>query len=440
MTSVIVLVPDTGQVLLQKNIGCSSIPSVTYLPLGATASYGQRFDVRLEKFRCEHHIITFLPVSEFILIVSVQRKDSQIDDEENYYFNCVMQDFAAGMVLLKGRVELDASAFTSCDINLHTNRLQRDFQMFSPFFEHLARNSTAPSVLLNTTEFLLSEKRKEFTDLLESFTESCECQHACIVVGGKLLCGTSKWFKDIKVAEMRLILTFIAAIHEHTSSSITDIPIYLPYTQPNTPVRLLKVQLLSEVMLCMLCEDDVKIQTILNQMDSILATRIDLFQNVLHLKDRAMPLQSQTNAHVQGFCCFSKSSRLCILSYQPHVNPPNEPRPLDKDTIRTYLCDFIKTNFEMIKHIDAQGMTVQADSSSSTQSAAVSKAPHTSGDSTDFVDDSSELYWVKKNCKVYLLGVANYIMIALFSADSPTYPMRSITTSLLDSITSCSDF
>ena len=438
MTSIIVLVPDTGQVLLQKNIGCSSsIPSVTYLPLGATSSYGQRFDVRLEKFRCEHHIITFLAVSEFILIVSVQRKDSQVDDEENYYFNCVMQDFAAGMVLLKGRAELDASAFTSCDINLHTNRLQRDFQMFSPFFDHLARSSAAPSVLLNTTEFLLSEKRKEFTELLESFTESCECLHACIIVGGKLLCGTSEWFKQIKVNEMRLILTFIAAIHEHTSSSITDIPIYLPYTNPNSPVRLLKVQLLSEVMLCMICANDVKIQTVLNQMDSVLATRIDLFQSVLHLKDRAMPLQSQANAHVQGFCCFSKTSRLCILSYQPHVSPPNEPKPLDKDTIRTYLCDFIKTNFEMIKHIDCQGSSVVNAESSSTQP---SQDPHTSEDSTDFVDDSSELYWVKKNCKVYLLGVANYIMIALFSADTPTYPMRSITTSLLDSITSCSEF
>ena len=186
MTSIIVLVPDTGQVLLQKNLCGSPIPSVTYLPLGAAFNYGQRVDSRLEKFRCENYITSFLPVSQFVIIVCVQKQDVPFDEEDRSYLNLIMQEFAAGMVFLKGRCELDSHAFVSCDINLHTNRLQRDFQMFSPFFDRLAKSEATPSLLLNTSDFIISDKRDELTDSLELFAENCECIHACIMVNGKV--------------------------------------------------------------------------------------------------------------------------------------------------------------------------------------------------------------------------------------------------------------
>ena len=454
MTSIIAIVPDTGQVLLQKNINSSSIPSVTYLPLVGTHSYGQRYDVRLEKFRCENHITSFLPVSEFVLIVSVQKNDVQVDEEYTYYMNCVMQDFAAGLVFIKGRNELSASAFTSYDINLHTNRLQREFQMFSPFFDQLVKASSAPSVLLNTCDFILSENRTELTELLENFTESCECLHACILVGGKVVCGTSEWFKLIKIPEMRLIASFVTAFHDHTLSSLADIPIYLPYSNPASPIRLLRAQLLQDAMLCMLCENDVKIQTVVNQIDQVLASKIDLIQSALHIKDRSFPIQCQVNAHVQAFCCYSKATRLSILSFSPHANVASDPavatasRTLDKETMRTFLCDFIKTNFEMIKMIDCQPQQKAATSNQDKQTGATANdnsVPQSQNqDDLDpqagFEDDLSELYWVKKNCKVFLLGVTNYIMIVLFDSETPTYPMRSISTTLLESITSKADF
>lgn len=452
MTSIIVLVPDTGQVLLQKNINSSNIPSVTYLPLGGTYTYGQRYDVRLEKFKCENHIASFLPVSEFVMIVAVQKNDVPVDEEYVYYMNCVIQDFAAGLVFIKGRNELSASAFTSYDINLHTNRLQREFQMFTPFFEQLVKSSSAPSVLLNTCDFILSDNRQELTELLETFTESCECLHSCIVVGGKIVCGTSEWFKLIKIPEMRLILSFISAFYDHTQSSLADIPIFLPYTNPASAIRLLRIQLMQDAMLCMLCENDVKLQTVINQVDQVLASRIDLIQSVLHIKDRCFPIQSQVNAHVQAFCCYSKSSRLSLLSFSPHASVTSDPsvasapRALDKETMRTFLCDFIKTNFEMIKMIDCQPSSLsqsqnnQSGATSSHNPAAADEAQSDPDLTQGFDHDQSELYWVKKNCKVFLLGVKSYIMIVLFDSETPTYPMRSIATTLLESITTKSDF
>ncbi|XP_063711162.1 protein fuzzy homolog [Symsagittifera roscoffensis] len=454
MTSIIVLVPETGQVLLQKNVNSSNIPSITYLPMGGTFTYGQRFDVRLEKFKCEHHITSFLPVSEFIMIVAVQKNEVQVDEEHTYYMNCVIQDFAAGMVLLKGRNELSGAAFTSYDINLHTNRLQREFQMFTPFFEQLIRSSSAPSVLLNTCDFILSEKRKDLNELLEGFTESCECLHACIMMGGKIVCGTSEWFKLIKIPEMRLIVSFVTSIYENTLSSISDIPVYLPYTNPAAPIRLLRVQLMQDAMLCMLCENDVKIQTVINQIEQILATKIDLIQGALHIKDRCFPIQSQANAHVQAFCCYSRTTRLSVLSFNPHTNIASDSsvaagasRTMDKDTMRTYLCDFIKTNFEMIRMIDCQPSATSLTDNNTQGANASGETPTSEEQMAKEVDssegpenDMSELYWVKKGCKVFLLGVTNYIMIVLFNSETPTYPMRSISTTLLESITSASDF
>ncbi len=255
----------------------------------------------------------------------------------------------------------------------------------------------------------------------------------------QVLCGTSEWFKQIKIMEMRLIAAFVTSMQDQTNSTLADIPIFLPYTNPNSALRLLKVQLMQDAVLCMLCADDVKLQLVLSQIESTLASKIDLLQGALHIKQRCFPLSFQPNMHIQAFCCFNKTSRLCVTSLSPQVDVAeslsNISRPFSKDDALVFLSDFFKANFEMIKSIDGQFAPAPSTSETEYELEGMDTAS-----SSNPADDCSELFWVKKNCKVYLLGVASYIITVLFNSDTPTHPMRSITTTLLESITSLSNF
>ncbi|KAK7866021.1 hypothetical protein R5R35_008536 [Gryllus longicercus] len=130
-------------------------------------------------------------------------------------------------------------------------RLKRELRACYPLVDRLLEclDTTSRVDLLGLTEVILCHENISLQALLDAYCECLGSLHGCLVARGRTLVATASWWA-LQPSERKLLALLVAGDGQATAR---DVPLFLPFTSPAVPFRLVTCALAAGVDVCALC-------------------------------------------------------------------------------------------------------------------------------------------------------------------------------------------
>ncbi|KAK7085773.1 hypothetical protein SK128_023816 [Halocaridina rubra] len=311
---------SSGVPLFVRHTGPGKAPAYALIgSLNGVHVFGESHGVTLCTTRTRNASLTWKTYHDSIRLVLIRGSECVGDSCDGTLLDLMF----SSLVLILG---LDALTTTS-----NVERLKRDLRPCYPLLDELmsrvvgSEDCLGFSHLTGCAECLLPSEQQTLQNEIDKFCETADSTYGCVMVQGKVLCGT-KNFWSLSHIELVLLPLLVA------SNFITlarDIPIYLPNKSPNVPFRMLVVRLTVNLSVATLCGPTPTLNEMIRSASSFWAPSYQVLETVSTLLpwNIAPHLLSQLDNAVIGLLLVNYDSKRCVSCV--HLSEDSRTRPLN---------------------------------------------------------------------------------------------------------------
>ncbi|CAG5130731.1 unnamed protein product, partial [Candidula unifasciata] len=263
------------------------------------------------------------------------------------------------------------------------------------------------SDITNAVDVLLPSDAGLLQSFLDAFVESADSPYGCLVIHGRVVTATKKWW-DLTATEL-LLLSFL--IGSFSSCSSRDVPIYLPQSSPTIPHRLLTFELLAHVEVCVICGPTPSLADLQREIPRFWSSATETLKSTRQIYPRNFPANIAIDANILGFLLVNTVTKRCLSS----VNA----RRQKEETIKIEKRRAILRSF--YKHVVGTYFS--------------SSVPGTEAGPAEFSHQPTDTYIVCSSYKCYAHLAGHFQIFILYSTKIPTFAMRSISQKTLQLFT-----
>ncbi|XP_078093409.1 protein fuzzy homolog [Mustelus asterias] len=207
--------------------------------LNGVHMFGSNQNVLLTSTRTDNTRVCWRVFQESITLIAMTSEE----DANDLYLSRLLDNVFSAMVLVIGLDDL---------VNLkNVERLKRDLRACYKLIDSFLAASDWIGDLTQCVDCVVSPHSDILQEALDVFVAAAaaESNFGCLVVMGKVIVATEKWWR-LAAQEVMLLAWLVGSL---APSSSRDYPIYLPHGSPTVPHRLLTFQLVPGVEVCLLC-------------------------------------------------------------------------------------------------------------------------------------------------------------------------------------------
>ena len=290
-------------------------------------------------------------------------------------------------------------------------KLKKKVKLCFPLILSFLNNSFLVSNVTHLTDVVITEDSGLLQNYLNSFAEECQSEFGCLTFNGKVAVGTEK-FWHLSPIETSLVLHLLASLS--TSSTVVDIPIFLPNGSPTVPHRLVSVCLIENVHVVLICGPNPSLQAILHKyVKKYWAPVTQTLRSYSRLHPRGFPPEIKLDSNLLGFILINISDRKNLSSVFPHGTTTGSDQVFLSDpkrrqnTLITFYRSVINSVFQKNKD-KVENVTAH---------------------------ETKETYRCTDKFKCYGLQTKNREIYALYNTDLPTYTLGNVTRQIMKLLT-----
>ncbi|XP_023651862.2 protein fuzzy homolog [Paramormyrops kingsleyae] len=275
--------------------------------------------------------------------------------------------------------------------------------------------------LTHCVECLLPAQPAVLQDTLNAFAQAAESDFGCLLVHGKMVVATDKWWR---LAPQEVVL-LAALVRTLGGSACCDCPIFLPQGSPTVPHRLLRFQLLPGVNVCMLCGPTPTLQSV----EGELVVRfwrplVDMLHGCQALHQRCFPGSVGLHRDVLALLLINRESSRAVSSVHPAPSAPGAPSPIRRWELLRLLFTFATTRYFSQTEAPQKG----------------EQLPPPEEFAPGFSDQPQQCYLVTDECKFFALQTPQHQLYILTAVSVPTFALRPLATRTLSTLTDSTGF
>uniref|UniRef100_T1JJ89 Protein fuzzy homolog n=1 Tax=Strigamia maritima TaxID=126957 RepID=T1JJ89_STRMM len=357
--------------------------------------------------------------SKTVTLLSTATKDAQVvwkvfhdsimlifittQQEDDKYGIHLLQSVFDAMVLLVGLDDLTRIK--------NVERLKKDLRCCFKLVDTLLYQSEAEHGLVGqmtlSVDCLLTPNHQVLQNHLEYFVESLGTMYGCLLVHGRLVVATKKWW-TLSECEAGLLAMFISCCSKMTTR---DIPIFLPVESPSVPHRLVTFCLLPGVEVCVLCGPTPSITEMEKRnFCNYWRNCQDVLLNTSKLYPKNCSVNVTLDSNILAFILVNTETKRCLCSTQPVEKAKLMNSKQCQEILRAFykwICGsfFVDTTQEVYRVFH-----------------------------TRLKHSATETYMCTDTFKCFAQCNESYQLFLLFNNQIPTYSLRSISHKTLDTI------
>ncbi|XP_069764640.1 protein fuzzy homolog isoform X2 [Narcine bancroftii] len=335
---------------------------------------------------------------------------SSEEDASDLYFGRLLENVFNAMVLVIGLDDL---------VNLkNVERLKRELRACYKLIDSLLAASDWIGDLTMCVDCVASPDAAVLQEALDVFVAAAESNFGCLMVMGKTVVATEKWWR-LTTQELVLLALLVGSLAPNSSR---DYPIYLPHGSPTVPHRLLTFQLVPGVDVCLLCGPTPSLQQVQTELvERFWSPVLECLKTCLRVHQRSFLASINLHHSIVGLLLINREQNKNIFTLQPHADESSQQQGavLLPERRRSVLRQFYTL---------AVSAYFPADTSE--DQPALHEEFH-----TGFTHQPKECYITAADHKCYGLQTQQHQLFLTFTADTPTFALRSIATNTLGLLT-----
>lgn len=326
------------------------------------------------------------------------------------------------MVLLIGLHELE-------NVSKNTSSIQKLLKCCYPLIDFIFKEEhTLFSPLTQAVDVIALEDTSLLSRTLDVFIEVAKSSFGCLSVYGRVCVASECWWNDLSPLETSLLSLFLCSL---PPASSRDIPIYLPKASNKVAHRLVIFTLFEGVHLSIICNPEPPLTALQEQLSQYWTPLATQLKTSIHTVPRNIPLGLTLEPCILAFCLVNVETSRSLTSLRPTAAGDHQKAALTPgyrgemkvEKRYSYLSRFYKTISGDILPL-SKSSEQSKESSLITSTALFNRIPHT----------IRETYICSKNYKAYAMNKDNYNLFVLFTASSPTFTLKKMTSILHETL------
>ncbi|KPP58869.1 protein fuzzy-like [Scleropages formosus] len=299
----------------------------------------------------------------------------------------------------------------------NVERLKRDlrlcYQLIDGFLE---ASGEWMGDVTHCVDCLLPPQLVLLQEALDAFSHAAESEFGCLLVHGKVVAATEKWWR-LAPQEVVLLTVLLRSLG---GTACCDQPVFLPQGSPTVPHRLLRFQLLPGADVCVLCGPSPSLQRAeIELVGRFWRPLMEILWTCLALKDHCLPGSVTLHKDVLGLLLINRESSRAISSVRSAVNPPGAPSVARRwELLRLFFIFTVKRYF-------VQDEVAQRQKRESLQEEFA----------LGFSHQPIQCYMVTEECKCFGLQTPHYQLYLLMPFSVPTFALRPLAARTLSTLT-----
>lgn len=336
---------------------------------------------------------------------------------EDFQLRRLLENTWNCMVLVLGQDELVNAR--------NVERLKRDLRSCYRLIDlFLEGGGDGMGDLTHCADCLVAPLPGPLQEALDAFTRAAESEFGCLLVHGKVVVATEKWWR---LAPQEVVL-LSALVRTFGGPASCDHPVFLPQGSPTVPLRLLRFQLLPGADLCVLCGPAPSLQTA----ESELVARfwcplVETLRTCLAVGGRCLPSPVALHGDVLGLLLVNRESSRAVSTVRPGDTPGDRPRPAHCRELLRLFYVFAASRYFGPAEAGAQGERRRGD-------------PLEEDFTLGFSHQPLQCYLVTEECKLFGLQTPQHQLYLLVPLSVPTFALRSLATRTLSALTTGTGF
>lgn len=313
----------------------------------------------------------------------------------------------------------------------NVERLKRDLRSCYRLIDQLLEGGQEGTMgdLTHCADCLVPPNAALLQEALEGFTQAADSEFGCLMVHGRIAAATGKWWR--LAPQEVVLLSALARSLSLSGSASCDYPVFLPQGSPTVAHRLLRLQLLPGVDVCVLCGPSPS----LHRAESELVGRYwsplaEALRGCLAVGERCLPGTVALRPDVLALLLINRESRRSVSCVRTTAgDPPLPSRSRCWELLRLFYT-FTATRYFSPEEASAlppeeraqQGDTLHEDFA------------------LGFTHQPLQCYLVAEECKCFAMQTPQHQLCLLIPLSVPTFALRSVATQTLSAITTATGF
>ncbi|XP_072281566.1 protein fuzzy homolog isoform X2 [Pyxicephalus adspersus] len=303
----------------------------------------------------------------------------------------------------------------SCDSNASDHSLNRLLEnVFSTMacyklIDSFLTESEKIGDLTQCVDCVISNDSVILQECLDGFTQAAESEFGCLLIGGKVVVATEKWWRLASLDAM-LLCWLVSSLSPHSSR---DYPVYLPQGSPTVPHRLLTFQLVPGVDVCILCGPSPSLQKVeLELVERFWKPVLDPVKSCLRLQLRSFPISLNLHQGILGFLLINRDLNKSLYTVQVH--PFEDTQRSDIKCILEHRRASLRSFYTltMLRYFSPEHHD--------------GKIQYEEAFPEGFTHQAHQCYVVSSSHKCYATKTDLHFLFLLFKTNVPTFSMRAI--------------
>ncbi|XP_038639581.1 protein fuzzy homolog [Scyliorhinus canicula] len=375
--------------------------------LNGVHMFGSNQDVLLTSTCTDNTSVCWRVFHESITLIAMTSEENASD----LYLSRLLDNVFNAMVLVIGLDDL---------VNLkNVERLKRELRACYKLIDSFLAASDWIGDLTQCVDCVVSPDSDILQEALDVFVAAAESNFGCLMVMGKVVVATEKWWR-LAAQEVMLLAWLVGSL---APSSSRDYPIYLPHGSPTVPHRLLTFQLVPGVEVCLLCGPAPSLQQVQTELvERFWSPLLEPLKTCLRAHQRSFSTSIPLHPSILGLLLINREQNKNLFTLQPHgvdhsqqqgaVLPPER----RKSVLRLFYTLAASSYFP--------------ENSNEFKPASLHEAFH-----TGFTHSPAECYVVAEDHKCYAIQTQQHQLFLTFMPDVPTFALRNIATKTFNLLT-----
>ena len=386
---------NAGIPILTRHIGAEPLAFPVMGSLNGVDMFAQNHGVRIVNTRAGRAKIVWRIYKDSIKLIIISKESNMTD----FQLHILMDNVFNSMVLLMGLSELE--------VVKNVDRLKKDLRRSTSLIDNLLRGASSFGSVTQCADIIAcnSTDTSILQNNLDAFVSACGSDFGCLLVHGKIIVATEKWWQLLP-SETMLLLLLLRSV---PPASARDFPIYLPHGSPNIPHRLMTMEILEGIEACVICGPEPLLQHVLeNHVSKYWQSVTNSLQICLRSHPRNLPSSTVLDKSIIGFILINVEEGKCLASIYPHGRMTGS-EGMTNNQRREALLQF---------YLSVVGTAFQPEDDEVTDD----PIPE-----CKFSDEISETYVCAEQHKLYATQWDYYQVFVLFAKDTPTYALDTLT-------------
>lgn len=395
ITQLICVTADTGLPLFTRAPGCAKMSFPVMGSLNGVDMFARKHGIEIVNTRAGKAKISWKEFKGSIKFIAISQ-DSNVSD---YQISLVLENVFNTLVLILGLSEVE--------VIKNVEKFKKEARGTFSIIDKLMDGSLPFGCITQCVDIILCEETAILQERLDAFVKACDSEFGCLLVDGKVVVGTDKWWQLLP-SEMMLVIMLVRSMPK---CNARDFPIYLPHGSPNVPHRLLTMELIENMEVCVICGPEPLLQTVLEKhLSRYMKSRImNILGDCCSTHPKNIPTNITLDAFINGFILVNIEEGRCLSSIYPCGRKIDTDRSMDAKKRQKVLTEF---------YISVVGK-------------AFPLVDETNIDEVKkdilFSHDITETYQCADSYKLYAVQYDTRQIFVLFSKEIPIYAMATYT-------------